>query len=57
MLCSGHVLKACKIQSTDGDLGKINDFYFDDEDRVIRYLVVDIHKRNLAQNQALQVFR
>lgn len=41
MLRSGHDLKACKIQSSDGDLGKINDFYFDDEDWVVRYLVVD----------------
>jgi sporulation protein YlmC with PRC-barrel domain len=41
MLHNIQDLKACKIQSTDGDLGKINDFYFDDEDWVIRYLVVD----------------
>jgi hypothetical protein len=41
MLRRAHDLKACNIQSSDGDLGKINDFYFDDVDWVIRYLVVD----------------
>ncbi|MFT5756976.1 MAG: hypothetical protein ACI9LM_001701 [Alteromonadaceae bacterium] len=40
MLHSADDLKACQIQSIDGDLGKINDLYFDDEAWVIRYLVV-----------------
>jgi len=29
------------IRATDGDLGKVDDFYFDDKSWVIRYLVVD----------------
>ena len=40
MFRSADDLKACQIQSLDGDLGKINDLYFDDEAWVIRYLVV-----------------
>ena len=40
MLHSADDLKACQIQSIDGDLGEINDLYFDDEAWVIRYLVV-----------------
>ncbi|MBB1309474.1 PRC-barrel domain-containing protein [Pseudoalteromonas sp. SR41-8] len=43
MLHSADDLKACKIQSVDGDLGKINDLYFDDEGWAIRYLVVTTH--------------
>lgn len=30
-----------KIQAVDGEMGKVHDFYFDDSDWVIRYLVVD----------------
>ncbi|MDC2887981.1 PRC-barrel domain-containing protein [Psychrosphaera algicola] len=33
-------LNACQIQSMEGDLGKIHDVYFDDEEWAIRYLVV-----------------
>jgi uncharacterized protein YrrD len=29
------------IHATDGDIGKVHDFYFDDHDWTIRYLVVD----------------
>jgi len=32
------------IKATDGDLGNVNDFYFDDETWTIRYLVVDTGK-------------
>lgn len=34
-------LKGNTIVSTDGDIGKVDDFYFDDEDWTIRYLVAD----------------
>ncbi len=29
------------LSVTDGEIGKIKDFYFDDETWVIRYLIVD----------------
>ena len=41
MLRSVKDLEKCSIGGTDGLLGKVQDFYFDDESWVIRYLVVD----------------
>jgi uncharacterized protein YrrD len=41
MLRSIKSLEGYKIQATDGALGKVNEFYFDDETWTIRYLVVD----------------
>ena len=34
-------LKGNTIGATDGDIGKVDDFYFDDEAWTIRYLVAD----------------
>ena len=34
-------LKGNTIVATDGDIGKVNDFYFDDKSWTIRYLVAD----------------
>jgi sporulation protein YlmC with PRC-barrel domain len=34
-------LRGYAIRATDGDIGTVADFYFDDEDWAIRYLVVD----------------
>ena len=34
-------LKGCAIGATDGDIGKLDDFYFDDEFWTIRYLVTE----------------
>ena len=34
-------LKGYAIGATDGDIGKLDDFYFDDEAWTIRYLVAD----------------
>ena len=34
-------LKGYAIGATDGDIGKVDDFYFDDESWTIRYLVAD----------------
>lgn len=34
-------LKGYTIQATDGEIGKIDDFYFDDNEWTIRYAVVD----------------
>jgi hypothetical protein len=34
-------IRGSAIRATDGDLGEVDDLYFDDEDWAIRYLVVD----------------
>ncbi|MDQ6619105.1 MAG: PRC-barrel domain-containing protein [Pseudomonadota bacterium] len=41
MLRSINDLQDYAIRATDGDIGHVTDFYFDDEAWVIRYLVVD----------------
>lgn len=41
MLRSQKDLEKCVIAATDGDVGKVNDLYFDDDAWAIRYLVVD----------------
>ena len=41
MLRSMLELKNYTIGATDGEIGHVTDFYFDDEDWVIRYLVVE----------------
>jgi len=41
MLRSIEELYGYTIRATDGDIGKVHDFYFDDEFWTIRYLVVD----------------
>lgn len=41
MLRSMNDLKGYAIRATDGDIGHVKDFYFDDEEWVVRYLIVD----------------
>lgn len=41
MLYNMKSLVDCKINAIDGDIGKLDDFYFDDRTWAIRYLVVD----------------
>jgi hypothetical protein len=41
MLRSVNELKNYNIKASNGDIGAIHDFYFDDEKWTIRYLVVD----------------
>ena len=41
MIQNIHDLYDYKLVATDGEIGKIKDFYFDDHDWAIRYLVVD----------------
>ncbi len=41
MLRSVKDLKGHAIKATDGDIGRVQDFYFDDEAWAIRYNVVD----------------
>lgn len=41
MLRSLNALKGYHIAATDGEVGKVHDFFFDDEFWIVRYLVVD----------------
>ena len=41
MLTNAIYLKGLVIRGTDGELGTVEDFYFDDETWVIRYIIVD----------------
>jgi sporulation protein YlmC with PRC-barrel domain len=41
MLRRASELKGYSIRATDGDIGHVDDFYFDDQSWVIRYLVVN----------------
>ena len=43
MLRSMVGLKGYRVQAKDGQLGKVDDFFFDDEKWGVRYLVVDIN--------------
>lgn len=44
MLRSAKQLEGFAIGATDGPIGKVKDFYFDDEAWVVRYLVADTSK-------------
>jgi hypothetical protein len=39
-------LKGLVIRASDGELGTVDQFYFDEETRAIRYLTVDSHWRS-----------
>ncbi len=41
MLTNATYLKGLVLRATDGEIGTVDDFYFDDETWVIRYLTVD----------------
>jgi uncharacterized protein YrrD len=41
MLIKAKTLKGYKLESLDGEIGKVNEFYFDDRYWTIRYLVAD----------------
>ena len=41
MLHKAKTLKGYKLDSLDGEMGKVKDFYFDDQHWTIRYLVAD----------------
>jgi hypothetical protein len=45
MFCNVKDLRGYAIRATDGVLGTVDDFYFDDQDWGIRYLVVDTGRR------------
>ena len=44
MIRSVKDLQRCRVTATDGEIGQVDDAYFDDERWVIRYLVVDATK-------------
>ena len=50
MLNQAKTLKGYKLNSLDGEIGKIEEFYFDDHYWTIRYLVVETG--NWLTNQA-----
>lgn len=50
MLYLTSTLKSYNIQATDGEMGKVKDFYFDDHNWAIRYAQVDTHKWLPARN-------
>jgi len=41
MLIKAKAVKGYKLQSLDGEIGKVKEFYFDDHHWTIRYLVAD----------------
>jgi hypothetical protein len=41
MLRSMKELEGYTIRATDGDIGRVNDFYFEDDGWVVRYLIVE----------------
>lgn len=44
MLHSLNDLEECEVGATDGNIGHVKDFYFDDDAWVVRYLLVDAGK-------------
>jgi hypothetical protein len=44
MLRNANKLQGFKIRTTDGEIGRVDQFYFDDETWAVRYLVVDTRK-------------
>ena len=40
MLRTAKDLEGCTIEATDGAIGSVEDFYFDDDQWVVRYIVV-----------------
>jgi hypothetical protein len=53
MLIKAKTLKGYKLESLDGEIGKVNEFYFDDHHWTIRYLVADTGKSWLLDKQVL----
>ncbi|MGA2519172.1 MAG: PRC-barrel domain-containing protein [Smithellaceae bacterium] len=49
-------LEGYAIGATDGDIGKLDDFYFDDESWTIRYLVADTGNWLLSRKVLISPF-
>uniref|UniRef100_UPI003752C0E5 PRC-barrel domain-containing protein n=1 Tax=Armatimonas sp. TaxID=1872638 RepID=UPI003752C0E5 len=45
MLHRASTLESYALNAVDGQMGKVNHFYFDDESGAIRYAVVDTGKK------------
>jgi hypothetical protein len=41
MLTALKSMICCKIRARDGDIGSVDDFYFDDKQWIVRYLVAN----------------
>jgi uncharacterized protein YrrD len=41
MLAEANTLKGYKLNSLDGEIGKVKEFYFDDQHWAIRYLIAE----------------
>jgi uncharacterized protein YrrD len=54
MLTKAYSLISYELDSLDGNIGKVKDFYFDDRLWKIRYLIVDIGQ--MAARQASAAF-
>jgi PRC-barrel domain len=52
VLRNANDLRGFKLGARDGELGKVKDFYFDDESWIVRYLIADTGKW-LAGRQVL----
>ena len=52
MLNKAKTVKGYKLESLDGEIGTVKEFYFDDRHWVIRYLVADTKDR-LESKQVL----
>jgi uncharacterized protein YrrD len=44
MLLNAKKLERCTLRATDGEIGRVHDFYFDDQEWVVRYLVADTRR-------------
>ena len=53
MLIKAKTLRGYKLESLDGEIGKVNEFYFDDHHWTIRYLVADTGRSWLLDKQVL----
>jgi hypothetical protein len=45
MMRSANQLQGYTVLATNGQIGEVHEFYFDDKDWIIRYLVVDTGDR------------
>ena len=57
MLRNVKDLRGYAIRATDGVIGRVDDFYFDDEDWGVRYLVVDTGRLAVRQESADLAYR
>lgn len=47
MLYKAKTIKGYKLHSLDGEIGKVSEFYFDDQHWATRYLVANTGSMNL----------